>query len=129
MLDLNRVHKELREVESSKHLSGVSVELIGDDLTHLRGSLNGPEDTPYQGGVFLLDINLPCTVVRSYGRTLALFKVHVLRGLFQPALSERRCRRSGPANDGSSTVARSYVRTVVRSYGCYGQSSRRVVMQ
>ena len=64
MLDLNRVHKELREVESSKHLSGVSVELIGDDLTHLHGSLNGPEDTPYQGGIFLLDINLPCTVVR-----------------------------------------------------------------
>ena len=73
MLDLNRVHKELREVESSKHLSGVSVELIGEDLTHMHGRLNGPEDTPYQGGLFLLDISLPCTELAPS------MSVHILR--------------------------------------------------
>ncbi|KAJ3385980.1 citrate synthase [Entophlyctis sp. JEL0112] len=34
------------------------VEMIGDTITHLKGSFKGPEGTPYEGGVFEVDIRI-----------------------------------------------------------------------
>lgn len=31
----------------------------GTDLTHLKGTLTGPPDTPYAGGKFVVDIKIP----------------------------------------------------------------------
>lgn len=56
-MDTNRLSKELREIASDK-ASGVSVELVGDSLAHMRGTITGPSETPYQGGTFLVDIHI-----------------------------------------------------------------------
>eukprot|EP00850_Spirogloea_muscicola_P011415 SM000071S21039 [mRNA] locus=s71:64754:66222:+ [translate_table: standard] len=58
MLDVVRVQKELVEIERDKQ-SGVSVAVDGGDLTRMCGTIAGPEGTPYEGGVFNIDIQLP----------------------------------------------------------------------
>mmetsp|Transcript_26688 Transcript_26688/g.32401 ORF Transcript_26688/g.32401 Transcript_26688/m.32401 type:complete len:192 (+) Transcript_26688:368-943(+) len=55
--DAARVQKELAEIERDK-ASGVSVEMLGDNIGHLHGILKGPESTPYEGGVFKIDIEV-----------------------------------------------------------------------
>ncbi|PKA54795.1 Lysine histidine transporter 1 [Apostasia shenzhenica] len=60
MLDASRVQKELVECNRDTAISGVSIALHGGaDLTHLRGSIAGPVGTPYEGGTFVIDIQLP----------------------------------------------------------------------
>eukprot|EP01018_Ginkgo_biloba_P017693 Gb_31527 [translate_table: standard] len=59
MLDAARVQKELKEIERDKNLSGVSIKLCGDEITHLCGTITGPMGTPYEEGLFQIDINLP----------------------------------------------------------------------
>ena len=54
----NRIRKELTELAKEPN-SGVRVAPVGDSLTHLEGSLDGPEDTPYAGGVWRVDIIVP----------------------------------------------------------------------
>lgn len=49
--------KELKEIASDK-ASGVTAEIVNDNLQHLIGSVPGPKDTPYDGGVFRVDIQL-----------------------------------------------------------------------
>lgn len=41
--------------------SQVTAEPIGggDDITHLKGSFRGPPGTPYEGGLFKVDIRIP----------------------------------------------------------------------
>ncbi|CAE6438671.1 unnamed protein product, partial [Rhizoctonia solani] len=39
--------------------SKISIELIDDNPFHLCGSFPGPEDTPYQGGTYQVDIVIP----------------------------------------------------------------------
>ncbi len=57
MLDLRRIQKELKEIERDK-ASGVTVQLKGNSLQHLIGYVEGPKDTPYEGGLFVVDIHL-----------------------------------------------------------------------
>ncbi|XP_020261142.1 ubiquitin-conjugating enzyme E2 27-like isoform X2 [Asparagus officinalis] len=59
MLDLSRVQKELTECNKDTAVSGVTLSLNGSDLTHLAGTITGPLGTPYEGGVFHIDIKLP----------------------------------------------------------------------
>ncbi|KAG0498493.1 hypothetical protein HPP92_002792 [Vanilla planifolia] len=60
MLDTSRVQKELAEGNRDTETSGVSIALHdGADLTHLSGTITGPVGTPYEGGVFVIDIRLP----------------------------------------------------------------------
>mmetsp|Transcript_15250 Transcript_15250/g.22934 ORF Transcript_15250/g.22934 Transcript_15250/m.22934 type:complete len:191 (-) Transcript_15250:219-791(-) len=53
-----RMRKEMQEIKKDPN-SGVSVECEGGSLTHLYGVIKGPDDTPYQGGVFRIDITIP----------------------------------------------------------------------
>jgi len=39
--------------------SGMSAELIQNDLSHLRGKFKGPPQTPYEGGEYIVDIKIP----------------------------------------------------------------------
>ncbi|KAI9920476.1 hypothetical protein PsorP6_015604 [Peronosclerospora sorghi] len=55
-----RVRKELEECQRDSHLSGVSaVPVTAASLTELRGSIQGPDATPYAGGHFELEIRIP----------------------------------------------------------------------
>lgn len=59
MSRVKRIAKELEECRQDTQL-GVSLELNNEnDLTHLTGYFKGPPGTPYEGGVFQVDINIP----------------------------------------------------------------------
>ncbi|ODQ76960.1 hypothetical protein BABINDRAFT_42534 [Babjeviella inositovora NRRL Y-12698] len=59
MSRVKRITKELTEVAQDTS-SGITLQLNSvDDLTRLTGYFNGPPDTPYQGGVFKIDITIP----------------------------------------------------------------------
>jgi hypothetical protein len=58
-MSLARLRKELMDIEVDKDTSGVYARVRGDDMTKLVGTLTGPEDTPYAGGVFVVDIQIP----------------------------------------------------------------------
>ncbi|KAE9383627.1 hypothetical protein BT96DRAFT_859961 [Gymnopus androsaceus JB14] len=55
---LRRVNKEIADCKNDK-TSNISLELIDNSPFHLRGSFPGPEDTPYEGGHFEVDIVIP----------------------------------------------------------------------
>ncbi|KAF5757985.1 putative ubiquitin-conjugating enzyme E2, UBA-like superfamily, Ubiquitin-associated [Helianthus annuus] len=59
MLDFGRVQKELQECNKDINLSGISVNPKFDNLINLIGSIPGPVGTPYEGGTFKIDIDLP----------------------------------------------------------------------
>ena len=39
----------------------IRIELVNDTWTELRGEIAGPPDTPYEGGIFKLEITVPET--------------------------------------------------------------------
>ena len=56
--DRSRVQKEIKDILKDK-ASGVTVELRGESsIQEMVGSLRGPKDTPYEGGLFYVDIKL-----------------------------------------------------------------------
>lgn len=58
-----RIQREMNEVQKSDEVQKnlISIELMNGSLVDLRGRISGPPDTPYEGGVFLLDIKIPET--------------------------------------------------------------------
>uniref|UniRef100_A0A0A9XGU5 E2 ubiquitin-conjugating enzyme n=1 Tax=Lygus hesperus TaxID=30085 RepID=A0A0A9XGU5_LYGHE len=58
-----RIRREFKEVIRSEEVAkcAIKVELVGDSFTELRGEIGGPPDTPYEGGVFNLEIKIPET--------------------------------------------------------------------
>lgn len=60
MSSKGRLVKELAEVGKDDKTSGVkALPYTEGDLRHLKGTINGPSGTPYEGGVFEIDINIP----------------------------------------------------------------------
>eukprot|EP01041_Mallomonas_annulata_P010231 gene10231-21334_t len=53
-----RIAKELQECKKDTKC-GVDVEYSSSDLRHLSGILKGPDDSPYSGGIFKIDIIIP----------------------------------------------------------------------
>ncbi|BFZ63010.1 Ubiquitin-conjugating enzyme E2 1 [Saitoella coloradoensis] len=53
-----RVMKEIDDCLKDK-TSGVEVETVGSDISHLKGRFRGPPGTPYEGGTFQVDIKIP----------------------------------------------------------------------
>lgn len=59
MSRVRRIAKELEECGQDTQ-SGISLQLVNEtDLTHLSGFFRGPPGTPYEGGLFQVDINIP----------------------------------------------------------------------
>lgn len=57
--ELKRLEKELQDIQALSADSSVTAEAVGDNLTHWKGHLRGPEGTPYTGGAFDIDIVIP----------------------------------------------------------------------
>merc|ERR1719352_1164511 len=58
--DVNRIKKELRDCQKDKETSGLEVSVPDEgNLMHWKGTLKGPTGTPYEGGIFKIDIQLP----------------------------------------------------------------------
>ncbi|KAF9448775.1 hypothetical protein P691DRAFT_800272 [Macrolepiota fuliginosa MF-IS2] len=55
---LRRVNKEITDCKNDKS-SNIRIELVGDSPFHLKGSFPGPQETPYEGGNFDVDIVIP----------------------------------------------------------------------
>ncbi|AOA64948.1 Ubiquitin-conjugating enzyme subunit [Komagataella phaffii CBS 7435] len=59
MTSIKRISRELEDVKKDP-LSGVTLEVIDEnDLSHLKGTFVGPPGTPYEGGLFKVDIQIP----------------------------------------------------------------------
>ncbi|KAF8498534.1 ubiquitin-conjugating enzyme/RWD-like protein [Russula emetica] len=56
---LRRVPKEIALCNNDYKTENISVELMDDSPFHLRGSFQGLQDSPYEGGNFEVDIVLP----------------------------------------------------------------------
>ncbi|EIW52360.1 E2 ubiquitin-conjugating protein UBC1 [Trametes versicolor FP-101664 SS1] len=55
---LRRVNKEIADCKNDKS-SKITIDLVDDSPFHLIGGFDGPEDTPYEGGRFQVDIAIP----------------------------------------------------------------------
>lgn len=54
-----RLRKEVADLSKDFDISGVKAEPIGSALTHLKGTIRGPADSPFAGGLFEVDILIP----------------------------------------------------------------------
>lgn len=67
-----RIKKELKDFQhrtkkkngkqsatSCSTTAGISAEIVNKNMQHWIGRLSGPEDTPYEGGIFTVDIKIP----------------------------------------------------------------------
>ncbi|KAF4344330.1 ubiquitin-conjugating enzyme (huntingtin interacting 2) [Fusarium beomiforme] len=54
-----RIAKELKDIATDTDNSGVNATATNNDLKHLKGTIPGPPDTPYAGGTYTIDIEIP----------------------------------------------------------------------
>jgi ubiquitin-conjugating enzyme (huntingtin interacting protein 2) len=74
MVDFARVQKELVECHKDAEGSGIRVAPKSDNLVNLIGTIPGPTGTPYEGGVFQIEINLPGRYyTKNYSHSVSIF--------------------------------------------------------
>ncbi|KAK0548228.1 Ubiquitin-conjugating enzyme E2 1 [Tilletia horrida] len=55
---LRRITKEIRDIESDNS-SSIEISMLDENPFHLIGTFPGPENSPYEGGIFDVDIVVP----------------------------------------------------------------------
>lgn len=62
-MSIQRIKREFKEVLKSEEINQCSIklEIVNDNFTELKGEIAGPPDTPYEGGIFKLEIKVPET--------------------------------------------------------------------
>ena len=56
---ITKEFEDFQKLQADPTNYGVTAELVGNDITHWKGVVKGPEDTAYDGGTFIVDINIP----------------------------------------------------------------------
>lgn len=55
---IRRVSKEIEDCQRTDS-ANLHVRTVADNLSHLKGTFQGPTETPYEGGSFTVDIQIP----------------------------------------------------------------------
>ena len=58
MTDVSRINNELRRINRDLHGSNITAGPSGSDIYHWKAVITGPSDTPYEGGVFSVIIDI-----------------------------------------------------------------------
>ena len=58
MGNIERINKELRRINRDLHGSNITAGPSGSDIYHWKAVITGPSDTPYEGGVFSVIIDM-----------------------------------------------------------------------
>lgn len=56
---IKRLKNELTILQKDPFIPGVTVDKINNDIFHWKVTMLGPEKTPYEGGLFMLQIDFP----------------------------------------------------------------------
>jgi len=56
---MKRIQKELNKIAQDESDLAYSVAALGDELYDCQGTIMGPADSPYDGGVFFLEVKFP----------------------------------------------------------------------
>lgn len=77
-----RIQRELKEIRNENFVkNGISVEIIEDNFMKLTGKILGPAGTPYEGGIYILKIEIPD------GYPFKPVKVRFLTKIWHPNIS------------------------------------------
>ena len=79
-MSLRRLQRELRDFK--KEQTNCTGGPVGDDIYHWTASIPGPVNTPYEGGIFQLDIHFPTDYPFMPPKIVFLTKI------FHPNISE-----------------------------------------
>jgi ubiquitin-conjugating enzyme E2 D/E len=58
-LEFKKIHKNIKKNEKENKESEYRVWLVNDNMKHWKAKIRGPPDTPFEGGIYLLNLKFP----------------------------------------------------------------------